>query len=106
VENAHPTLVQFQTLQIQGQPHTFAWMNVAFELFQSKIDPASGTRVEHLELNPTTGQPILHTMTVVLLRVLPQSQGIHAPMGGTGWLVNTYALDAQTLPLVETNPSL
>jgi hypothetical protein len=106
VENAQPTLVQFQTLQIQGHLHAFAWMNVAFERFQSKMDPASGTRVEHLELNPTTGQPILHTMTVVLLRVLPQSQGTHAPMGGTGWLVNTYALDAQTLPPVETNPSL
>jgi hypothetical protein len=106
VENAHPTLVQFQTLQIQGQTHTFAWMNVVFERFQSKIDPASGTRVEHLELNPATGQPMLHTMTVVIMRVPLQSQGVHAPMGGTGWLVNTYALDAQTLPPIETSPFL
>jgi hypothetical protein len=81
-------------------------MNVSFERFQSKRDPASGTRVKHLELNPTTGQPMLHTMTVVLMRVPLQSQGVHAPMGGTGWLVNTYALDAQTLPPVETSPSL
>src|SRR5450631_3736207 len=41
VENAQPTLVQFQTLQIQGHLHAFAWINVTFERFQSKIDPTS-----------------------------------------------------------------
>jgi hypothetical protein len=65
VENAQPTLVQFQTLQIQRHLHAFAWMSVAFERFQSKIDPTSGTRVEHLELNPTTGEKSNGEETIV-----------------------------------------
>jgi hypothetical protein len=32
-------------------------------------------------------------MIVLLLRVTPGTQGANAPMGGTGWLVSTYALD-------------
>jgi hypothetical protein len=32
-------------------------------------------------------------MIVLLLRVPPGTQGTNAPMGGTGWLVSTYALD-------------
>jgi hypothetical protein len=41
-------------------------------------------------------------MIVVLLRVTPGSQGTNAPMGGTGWLVSTYALDPAggSLPVV------
>ena len=77
-----------------------------FALFQSTVDPASGKRTEHLELDPTTGQPIMHHMMVVLLRVPPQAQGANAPMGGTGWLINTYALDAMTPPAIATTPTL
>lgn len=99
-------LVKFQGEQIQGEAHQFAWVSVSFELFQSKIDPTTGKRVEGMELDPATGQPRVHQMAVVLLRVLPQSQGVNAPMGGTGWLVNVYALDATTLPPVATDPSL
>ncbi len=106
VVNATPSLVRFQTEQIQGKFHQFAWVNVAFELFQSKIDPASGKRQEGMEQNPTTGQPMLHHLVIVLLRVPPQTQGTNAPMGGTGWLVNTYELDPGTLPAVVTDPSL
>jgi hypothetical protein len=106
VVNAQPSLVQFQIVQVQGQQHKFAWVNVAFELFQSKIDPASGKRVESLVLNPTTGQPLVHHMVVVLVWVSPQNQGANAPMGGTGWLVDTYALDAHTLPGIAIHPSL
>lgn len=106
VVDAHPALIRFQVVQIQGQPHKFAWVNVYFKLFQSKIDPASGKRVEQLERDPIKGQPFIHTMTVVLVRQSPQSQGPNAPMGGTGWLVNTYALDANGLPSIATDPSL
>jgi hypothetical protein len=106
VVNAQPSLDQFQVVQVQGQQRKFAWVNVAFELFQSKIDSASGKRTESLDLDPTTGQPVIHHMVVVLVRVSPQNQGANAPMGGTGWLVNVYALDANTLPAIATNPSL
>lgn len=106
VVNAQPSLVQFQIIQVQGQQHAFAWVNVAFELFQSKIDPASGKRVESLMLNPATGQPLVHHLVVVLVRVPPQNQGTNAPMGGTGWLVDTYALDANALPDIAIAPTL
>ena len=106
VVNAQPSLVQFQTIPLQGQPYQFAWVNVAFELFQSKIDPTSGERTESIELNTTTGQPAIHNLVVVLVRVSPQNQGVNAPMGGTGWLVNTYALGMNTLPAIATSPSL
>jgi hypothetical protein len=106
VVNATPSLVRFQVEKVQGESRQFAWVNVALELFQSKVDPASGKRQEDLERNPTTGQPMLHHLVVVLLRVPPQTQGTNAPMGGTGWLVNTYELDPGTLPTVVTDPSL
>ncbi len=106
VVNAQSSLVQFQTIPLQGQLHKFAWVSVAFELFQSKIDPTSGQRTESIELNPTTGQPSIHHLVVVLVRVSPQNQGVNAPMGGTGWLVNTYALEVNTLPAIATSPSI
>jgi hypothetical protein len=106
VVNAQPSLVQFQMISLQGQAYQFAWVNVAFEVFQSKIDPTSGTRLERLERNPTTGQPVLHHLVVVMVRVPPQTQGVNAPMGGTGWLVNTYELDRSALPAIETSPSI
>ncbi|GCE22246.1 hypothetical protein KDK_60460 [Dictyobacter kobayashii] len=106
VVNAQPSLVQFQIVEVQGQQHKFAWINVAFELLQSKIDPASGKRVERIQVDPATGQPILNHMAVVLVRISPQTQGANAPMGGTGWLVDTYELDTNTLPAIATDPSL
>lgn len=106
VVNAQASLVQLQRVTVQGRQEQFAWANVAFALFQSTVDPASGKRTEHLELDPATGQLVTHHMQVVLLRVPPQAQGANAPMGGTGWLVNTYALDTMTPPTIATTPSL
>ncbi len=106
VVNAQPALVHVQLIQVQGQPRLFAWVDVAFELFQSMRDPVTGQRTERLELNPATGQPALHHLVVVLVRVAPQNQGTNAPMGGTGWLVDTYALDANTLPALAADPFL
>ena len=106
VVNAQPSLVRFKIGQVQGQQHKFAWINVAFELLQSKIDPASGKRIEQLQTDPATGQPLIHHMAVVLVRILPQSQGTNAPMGGTGWLVNTYELDTSALPAIAIDPYL
>ncbi|GHO82370.1 hypothetical protein KSZ_03760 [Dictyobacter formicarum] len=106
VVNAQPSLVQFKIVQVQGQQHKFAWINVAFELLQSKIDPASGKRIERIQVDPATGQPLLHHMAVILVRISPQSQGINAPMGGTGWLVDTYELDTSTFLAIATDPSL
>lgn len=106
VIDPQPALVQFQVQQIQGQMHSFAWVTVSFPLFQSKMDPATGQRVEDIERDPATGQPRVHQMAVVLMRVAPQDQGPNAPMGGTGWLVNVYALDATTLPDIATTPTL
>ena len=99
-------LVAFQIQTIQGQPHQFAWLTVSFGLFQSSIDQTTGHRLEGFERDPATGQPRLHQMVVLLVRVNPELQGTGAPMGGTGWLVNDYALDATTLPAVATTPSL
>lgn len=106
VINAQSSLVQRQGAQFQGRQEQFVWVNVTFELFQSNIDPASGKRTENLELDPATSQPVIHHMMVVLLRVPLQDQGANAPMGGTGWLVNTYALDTTTLPAIATSPAL
>ncbi len=89
VVNAQPHLVQFQ---VQGQQQ-FAWVDVSFQLWQSQIDPQTGQRAEGLELDPATHGPRIHHMIVLLLRVNPGTQGTSAPMGGTGWLVSTYALD-------------
>ena len=89
VVNAQPHLVQFQ---VQGQQQ-FAWVDVSFQLWQSRLDPQTGQRVEGLELDPATHGPRVHHMIVLLLRVTPGTQGGNAPMGGTGWLVSIYALD-------------
>ena len=89
VVNAQPRLVQFQ---VQGQQE-FAWVDVSFQLWQSQLNPQTGQRAEGLELDPATHGPRVHHMIVLLLRVIPGTQGANAPMGGTGWLVNTYALD-------------
>jgi hypothetical protein len=89
VVNAQPRLVQFQ---IQGKQQ-FAWVDVSFQLWQSQLDQQSGQRVEGLELDPATHGPRIHHMIVLLLRVTIGTQGANAPMGGTGWLVSTYALD-------------
>jgi hypothetical protein len=89
VVNAQPRLVQFQ---VQGQQQ-FAWVDVSFQLWQSRLDPQTGSRAEDLELDPATHGPRSHHMIVLLLRVTRGAQGTNAPMGGTGWLVSTYALD-------------
>jgi hypothetical protein len=89
VVNAQPRLVQFQ---VQGQQQ-FAWVDVAFQLWQSRLDPQTGSRAEGLEIDPAAHGPRVHHMIVLLLRVTPGTQGTNAPMGGTGWLVSTYALD-------------
>jgi len=89
VVNAQPRLVR---LQVQG-PQQFAWVDVSFQLWQSQLDQQTGQRVEGLDLDPATNGPRVHHMIVLLLRVAPGTQGTNAPMGGTGWLVSTYALD-------------
>ncbi len=89
VVNAEGHLVQFQ---IRGQQQ-FAWVDVSFQLWQSRLDPQTESRAEGLELDPATHGPRIHHMMVLLLRVTPGTQGTNAPMGGTGWLVSTYALD-------------
>jgi hypothetical protein len=89
VVNAEARLVQFQ---VQGQQQ-FAWVDISFQLWQSLIDQQTGQRPEGLELDPTTHGPRVRHMIVLLLRVTPGTQGANAPMGGTGWLVSTYALD-------------
>jgi hypothetical protein len=90
VVNAQPRLVQFQ---VQGQQE-FAWVDVSFQLWQSQLDQQTGQRAEGLELDPATHRPRVNHMIVLLLRVTLGTQGANAPMGGTGWLVNTYALDS------------
>ncbi len=89
VVNAEGRLVKFQ---VQGQLE-FAWVDVSFQLWQSQLDPQTGSRVEGLELDPATHGPRVHHMIVLLLRVTPGTQGANAPMGGTGWLISTYVLD-------------
>src|SRR5579883_3103810 len=90
VVNAQPHLIAFQ---VRGQQQ-FAWVDVAFTLWQSKLDPQNANHtVEGMEVDPATGQPRVHHMVVLLLRVPPANQGVDAPMGGTGWLVSNYALD-------------
>ena len=89
VVNAQPRLAQFQ---VQGRQQ-FAWVDVSFQLWQSRLDQQTGQRVEGLELELATHGPRILHMIVMLLRVTPGTQGTNAPMGGTGWLVSTYALD-------------
>jgi len=99
VINGVPHLVQFQA-QNQQQ---FAWVDVSFQLWQSQLDPQNaGQRLEGKNSDPATGQPRTHHMLVLLVRVPPGTQGANAPMGGTGWLVSNYALDAAAgaLPMI------
>jgi hypothetical protein len=98
VVNADGRLLQFQ---VQGQQQ-FAWVDVAFQLWQSRLDPQTGSRAEGLEIDPATHTPRVHHLIVLLLRVTPGTQGTNAPMGGTGWLVSIYALDPAggSLPVV------
>jgi hypothetical protein len=98
VVNAQPRLVQFQ---VQDQQQ-FVWVDVSFQLWQSKLDQQSGQRTEGLVLDPANHGPRDHHMIVLLLRVLPATQGANAPMGGTGWLVSTYTLDptGSSLPAI------
>ena len=95
--NEQPALVK-QAAQGQNQ---FAWVDVQFNLWQSRIDPQHpNQRIEGVENDPATNAPRTHHMVALLLHGTPGSQGINAPMGGTGWLVSNYALDpvAGTLP--------
>ncbi len=98
VINAEPHLGQFQ---IQGQQQ-FTWVDVSFQLWQSQLDPQhSDKRIEGKEVDPTTNQPRVHHMVVLLLYVQAGTQGLNPPMGGTGWLVSNYALDpGNALPTV------
>ncbi len=90
VINAQPHLVKFQ---MQGQQQ-FAWVDVSFQLWQSQLDPQHpDQRIEGKEVDPTTKQPRVHHMVVLLLYVQPGTQGLNPPMGGAGWLVSTYTLD-------------
>lgn len=91
--DATPKLVKFQA---QGNQR-FAWIDVAFHLWQSTIDK-NGQRHEGLDMDQATKQPRLHHMVVLLLRVDFDDQGPDAPMGGIGWLVSNYALDQPGLP--------
>jgi len=108
VLNPQPTLAHLEQRQVQGRKQMFVWVTVSFTLFQSQLDAATGHRVEGIEQEQGTQQPRRHQMSVVLVRVPPeqQDQGAGAPMGGTGWLVNTYALDATTLPAIATSPTI
>lgn len=98
VTDEQPHLVQFQAQA--GQQ--LAWVEVSFHLWQERKDPAHpDNRIEGLETDPATGQPRLHRMSVLLLRVAPGTQGPTAPMGGTGWLVSNYGLDLAGGTLVD-----
>lgn len=90
VVGAAPALRQYSQM---GRKQ-FAWVDVSFYLWRSQLDAQSGKRVEGLDLDPATTAPRLHHLVVLLLRVPLQNQGANAPMGGSGWLVSTYELDA------------
>ena len=90
VVNPQPQLVQF----VQQGQQQFAWVDVAFQRWQSQIDPtAPQQQIAGKELDPTTQQPRIHHMMVLLLHVPAHDAGTNPAMGGTGWLVSTYALD-------------
>lgn len=90
---------RLRAFAIQGQQQ-FAWVEVTFTLWQSLTDPQTGQSQQGLMKDPTSQQPRVHRMGVLLVRVPPASQGANAPMGGTGWLVSNYVLDSPggTLP--------
>jgi hypothetical protein len=90
VVSPQPQLIKFAA---QGQQQ-FAWVDVAFQYWQSQIDPNNPQqRTGGLELDPATNQPRIHHMMVLLLRVPAANAGNNPAMGGTGWLVSNYALD-------------
>jgi hypothetical protein len=89
VVNPQPRLIAFTVV---GQQQ-FAWVTVSFQLWQSKVDGATGQRTEGFSLDPATNQARTYQMTVLLLRVPQRTQGANPAMGGTGWLVSNYALD-------------
>jgi hypothetical protein len=88
VVNPRPRLIAFMASSQQE----FAWVNVSFQLWQSKRDGA-GKQTEGFEVDPGTHQPRVHQMAVLLLRVPQHLQGANPALGGTGWLVSNYALD-------------
>ncbi|RAQ95849.1 hypothetical protein A4R35_09900 [Thermogemmatispora tikiterensis] len=83
---------RLRAFAIQGRQQ-FAWGEVTFTLWQSLTDPQTGQSQQGLMKDPTSQQPRVHRMGVLLVRVPPASQGANAPMGGTGWLVSNYGLD-------------
>ncbi|WP_141727627.1 hypothetical protein [Thermogemmatispora onikobensis] len=89
VIDPQPRLMAFA---VRGQQQ-FAWVEVTFTLWQSLTDPQTGQSQQGLMKDPTSQQPRVHRMGVLLVRVPPASQGANAPMGGTGWLVSNYGLD-------------
>ena len=90
VVTPQPQLIQFTQ---QGQQQ-FARVTVAFQFWQSRIDPEHPQqRLEGKELDPATKQPRVHHMAVLLVHIPPQQAGNTPAMGGTGWLVSNYALD-------------
>lgn len=86
VYDARPSLVNFQ---VQGG-REFAWVDVSFQLWQSQVNATTGTRMEGREIQPTTQQPMIHHMVVLLVHVQGKAQ---PAMGATLWLVSTYELD-------------
>ncbi|GAC1350643.1 MAG: hypothetical protein NVSMB27_35080 [Ktedonobacteraceae bacterium] len=101
VIDPQPQLVNFAQ---QGQQQ-FARVDVAFQLWQSQLDPRqTQQRVEGKDVEVKTQQPHIHHMAVVLLRVLPENAGDNPAMGGTGWLVSLYSLDlpsGTTLDIIQ-----
>jgi hypothetical protein len=84
---------QLVTFAVRGQQQ-FAWVDVAFQLWQSQIDSTNPhNRLEGIELDPKTKQPRVHHLMVLLLHVSQQEEGANPAMGGTGWLVSNYGLD-------------
>jgi hypothetical protein len=90
VVDPQPQLVKFAR---QGQQQ-FAWIDVAFQFWQSQIDPNnSKLRTEGKDIDPSTHLPRIHHMMVLLLHISADDAGNNPPMGGTGWLVSNYGLD-------------
>ncbi|HLG76163.1 MAG TPA: hypothetical protein VKX46_07095, partial [Ktedonobacteraceae bacterium] len=90
VVNPQPQLTNFA----QAGQQQFAWVDVAFQYWQSQIDPNNPQqRIGGLELDPATKQPRVHHMMVLLLHVPAANEGNNPAMGGTGWLVSNYGLD-------------
>jgi hypothetical protein len=90
VVNPQPQVIKY----VQQGQQQFAWVDVTFQLWQSQIDPTNPDQwIGGKDIDPTTNQPRIHHMAVLLLRVPPEDVGANPAMGGTGWLVSNYALD-------------